>query len=223
MGDAVKNRGQYYTPRPLSSAMIKSVALKPGETIYDPAAGSAGFLCEAYDHLKPKVTLPDQRRALQQRTFYGKEQVPLAYVIALMNMILHGIEASNYLRTDTLSERVADIQDKDLYDIILANPSFGGKKNKQLHQNYPVKSSESTYIFMQYFVESLKGGGKAVVVFKNTFFSNTDNASIALSKQQLDDCDLCTILDCSWGKFLGAGVKTVVLFFERGRKTEDIW
>ena len=223
MGNAGKNGGQYYTPRPLIRAMLKVMDPKLGETIYDPAAGSAGFLCEAFDHLKGKATTPEHRQLLQQKTFYAKEQAPLAYVIGLMNMILHGIEAPNYLRTDTLSERVADIQEKDRYDIILANPPFGGNKNKQLQQNFPVKSSESAYMFMQHFVESLKGGGRAAVVIKNTFLSNTDGASIAIRKQLMDDCNLHTILDCPGGTFLGAGVKTVVLFFERGRSTKDIW
>ena len=223
MGNAGRNGGQYYTPRPLIRAMLKVSDPKLGETIYDPAAGSAGFLCEAFEYMRSKATSPDQRQTLQRKTFYGKEQAPLAYVIGLMNMILHGIEAPNYLRTDTLSERVADIQEKDRYDIILANPPFGGNKNKQLQQNFPVKSSESAYMFMQHFVESLKGGGRAAIVIKNTFLSNTDGASIALRKQLMDDCNLHTILDCPGGTFLGAGVKTVVLFFERGRSTKDIW
>ena len=223
MGNAGRNGGQYYTPRPLIRAMIEVVQPQLGETIYDAAAGSAGFLCEAFDYLKGKANGPDDRQTLQKRTFYAKEQAPLAYVIGLMNMILHGIEAPNYLRTDTLSERIADIEEKDRYDIILANPPFGTNKNKQLQQNFPVKSSESAYMFMQHFVESLKAGGRAAVVIKNTFLSNTDGASIALRRQLLDDCDLHTILDCPGGTFLGAGVKTVVLFFERGRETRDIW
>lgn len=223
MGNAGRNGGQYYTPRPLIRAMIKVIDPKLGETIYDPAAGSAGFLCEAFEYLRSKVTSPYDRRTLQQRTFYGKEQAPLAYVIGLMNMILHGIEAPNYLRTDTLSERIADIEEKDRYDIILANPPFGTNKNRQLQQNFPVKSSESAYMFMQHFIESLKAGGRAAIVIKNTFLSNTDGASIALRRQLLADCALHTILDCPSGTFLGAGVKTVVLFFERGRETRDIW
>ncbi|MGB2196190.1 N-6 DNA methylase [Planktomarina sp.] len=222
MGNAGRNGGQYYTPRPLIRAILKVVKPKLGETIYDPAAGSAGFLCEAYEHLKGEATTPDHRQTLQKQTFYGKEQAPLAYVIGLMNMILHGIEAPNHLRTDTLSERVADIQENDRYDIILANPPFGGNKNKQLQQNFLIRSSESAYMFMQYFVESLKGGGRAAIVIKNTFLSNTDRASIALRRQLMHDCNLHTILDCPSGTFLGAGVKTVVLFFERGRSTKDI-
>jgi type I restriction enzyme M protein len=223
MGNAGRNGGQYYTPRPLIRAMIEVIDPQLGETIYDPAAGSAGFLCEAFEYLKGKANNPNDRQTLQNRTFYAKEQAPLAYVIGLMNMILHGIEAPNYVRTDTLSERIADIEEKDRYDIILANPPFGTNKNKQLQLNFPVKSSESAYMFMQHFIESLKGGGRAAVVIKNTFLSNTDGASIALRRQLLNDCALHTILDCPGGTFLGAGVKTVVLFFERGRETRDIW
>ncbi|MDX8353952.1 N-6 DNA methylase [Cognatiyoonia sp. IB215182] len=223
MGNAGRNGGQYYTPRPLIRAMIKVINPKLGETIYDPAAGSAGFLCEAFEYLRDKVKSPDDRQTLQQRTFYAKEQAPLAYVIGLMNMILHGVEAPNYLRTDTLSERIADIEEKDRHNVILANPPFGTNKNRQLQQNFPVKSSESAYMFMQHFIESLKAGGRAGVVIKNTFLSNTDTASITLRRQLLADCALHTILDCPSGTFLGAGVKTVVLFFERGRETQDIW
>jgi type I restriction enzyme M protein len=223
MGNAGRNGGQYYTPRPLIRAMIKVTDPKLGETIYDGAAGSAGFLCEAYEYLRPKVKSPADLRTLQMETFYAKEQAPLAYVIGLMNMILHGIGAPNYLRTDTLAERIADIEEKDRYDIILANPPFGTNKNRQLQANFPIKSSESAYMFLQHFIESLKAGGRAAIVIKNTFLSNTDNASVALRKQLLDECHLHTLLDCPGGTFLGAGVKTVVLFFEKGRKSRDIW
>jgi len=223
MGNGGRNGGQYYTPRPLIRAMILVIDPQLGETIYDGAAGSAGFLCEAYEHLHDRVKTPSELRTLQSDTFYGKEQAPLAYVIGLMNMILHGITAPNYLRMDTLSERMADIEEKDRYDIILANPPFGNNKNKQLQQNFPIKSGESAYLFMQHFIESLRAGGRAAIVIKNTFLSNTDNASVALRKLLLDECALHTVLDCPGGTFLGAGVKTVVLFFEKGRKTQNIW
>jgi len=223
MGNAGRNGGQYYTPRPLIRAMIEVMQPKLGETIYDGAAGSAGFLCEAYEYLKDSAQSPASLNILQNETFYGKEQAPLAYVIGLMNMILHGISAPNYLRTDTLAERIADIEEKDRYDVILANPPFGTNKNKQLQQNFPIKSSESAYMFLQHFIESTKAGGRAAIVIKNTFLSNTDHASIALRKQLLEDCNLHTILDCPSGTFLGAGVKTVVLIYEKGRKTQDVW
>jgi type I restriction enzyme M protein len=223
MGNAGRNGGQYYTPRPLIRAMIRVTEPRLGERIYDGAAGSAGFLCEAYDYLRPKVTTPTDLQTLERRTFYGKEQAPLAYVIGLMNMILHGIPAPNFLRADTLADRIADIEERDRYDVILANPPFGSNKNKQLQANFPIKSSESAYMFLQHFIESLKAGGRAAIVIKNTFLSNTDNASVALRKQLLDECHLHTVLDCPGGTFLGAGVKTVVLFFEKGRRSRSIW
>jgi type I restriction enzyme M protein len=223
MGNAGRNGGQYYTPRPLIRAMIAVTNPQLGETIYDGAAGSAGFLCEAYEYLRPLVKTPDDLQTLERRTLFGKEQAPLAYVIGLMNMILHGVPAPNFLRTDTLADRIADIEERDRYHVILANPPFGTNKNKQLQANFPVKSSESAYMFIQHFIESLKAGGRAAIVIKNTFLSNTDGASVALRKQLLDECHLHTVLDCPGGTFLGAGVKTVVLFFERGRKSRSIW
>jgi type I restriction enzyme M protein len=223
MGNGGRNGGQYYTPRPLIRAMIQVTQPCLGERIYDGAAGSAGFLCEAYDYLRPQVAGPDDYQTLQKRTLYGREQAPLAYVIGLMNMILHGVAAPNLLRTDTLASRIADIEERDRYDVILANPPFGTNKNRQLQANFPIKSSESAYMFMQHFIESLKAGGRAAIVIKNTFLSNTDGASVALRKQLLDECHVHTILDCPGGTFLGAGVKTVVLFFEKGRKSQRIW
>ena len=224
MGNAGRNGGEYYTPRPLIRAIVKVVAPKIGEKIYDPAVGSAGFLCEAYEYLKgsKKLTVKDVE-TLQRRTFFGKEKKPLAYVIGTMNMILHGIEAPNIIHTNTLIENIADIQEKDRYDVILANPPFGGSEQKQVQQNFPVKSGETAYLFLQHFIKSLKAGGRAGVVIKNTFLDNGDNASISLRKSLLDGCNLHTILDCPDGTFQGAGVATVVLFFEKGTKTKSIW
>jgi type I restriction enzyme M protein len=224
MGNAGRNGGEYYTPRPLIRAMVKVVAPQIGETIYDGACGSAGFLCEAFDYLKTggKLTTRDLE-TLQRRTFYGKEKKSLAYVIAIMNMILHGIEAPNILHTNTLTENLADIQEKDRYDVILANPPFGGKERKEVQQNFPIRTGETAFLFLQHFIKMLRAGGRAGVVIKNTFLSNSDNASTALRRLLLESCDLHTILDCPGGTFLGAGVKTVVLFFEKGSKTRKTW
>ena len=224
MGNAGRNGGEYYTPRPLIRAMIQVVAPKIGERIYDGACGSAGFLCEAFDYLQrqPNLTTSDQK-TLQTRTFYGKEKKSLAYVIAIMNMILHGIEAPNIVHANTLAENIADIQDKDRFDVILANPPFGGKERKEVQQNFPVKTGETAFLFLQHFVKSLKAGGRAAIVIKNTFLSNTDNASVSLRKLLLESCNLHTVLDCPGGTFQGAGVKTVVLFFEKGAPTRKVW
>jgi type I restriction enzyme M protein len=225
MGNAGRNGGEYYTPRPLIRAIVTVTAPKLGETICDPAVGSAGFLCEAFDYLKaqnPKRTTA-QDRALQTSTFYGKEKKSLAYVIAIMNMILHGIEAPNIIHTNTLAENLADVQEKDRFDVILANPPFGGKERKEVQQNFPIRTGETAFLFLQHFIKHLKAGGRAGVVIKNTFLSNTDNASVSLRKLLLESCNLHTVLDCPGGTFIGAGVKTVVLFFEKGKPTRKVW
>lgn len=225
MGNAGRNGGEYYTPRPLIRAMIKVVNPQIGQRIYDGAVGSAGFLCEAFDYLndpKRKLTTT-QREILQKHTFYGKEKKSLAYVIAIMNMILHGIEAPNIIHTNTLTENLSDIQDKDRYEVVLANPPFGGKERKEVQQNFPIKTGETAFLFLQHFIKILKAGGQGAIVIKNTFLSNSDNASVSLRKLLLESCNLHTVLDCPSGTFLGAGVKTVVLFFEKGAPTRKVW
>jgi type I restriction enzyme M protein len=224
MGNAGRNGGEYYTPRPLIRAIVQVVKPRIGERIYDGACGSAGFLCEAFDYLKANENLTTQDvKTLQEQTFYGKEKKSLAYVIAIMNMILHGIEAPNILHTNTLTENLADIQQKDRFDVILANPPFGGKERKEVQQNFPIRTGETAFLFLQHFIKMLKAGGRAGVVIKNTFLSNTDNASISLRKRLLESCNLYTVLDCPGGTFQGAGVKTVVLFFEKGSPTRKVW
>ena len=186
--------------------------------------GSAGFLCEAYDHMRNSKELSaTEYEILQTNTFYGKEKKSLAYVIGIMNMILHGVEAPNIVHTNTLAENIADIQQKDRVDVVLANPPFGGKEQTQIQQNFPIKTGETAYLFLQHFIKIMKTGGRCGVVIKNTFLSNTDNASVALRKQLLEETNLFAILDLPGGAFLGTGVKTVVLFFEKGKPTEKVW
>ena len=174
MGNAGRNGGEYYTPRPLIREMVQVVSPQIGERIYDGACGSAGFLCEAFDHLmngsdgknvnhdshashKSHLTTKNLQ-TLQTNTFFGKEKKSLAYVIAIMNMILHGIEAPNIIHTNTLTENLADIQDKDRYDIVLANPPFGGKERQQ---NFPIRTGETAFLFLQHFIKMIKAGGAA--------------------------------------------------------------
>jgi len=225
MGNAGRNGGEYYTARPLVRAIVQVVQPKLGESIYDGALGSAGFHCETFDYLKktyPNRTLA-QDRFLQTRTFYGKEKKSLAFVIGTMNMILHGIDAPNIIHTNTLTENIADIQEKDRYDIVETNPPFGGKERKEVQQNFPIRTGETAYLFLQHYIKILKAGGRAGIVIKNTFLSNTDNASVSLRKHLLESCNLHTVLDCPSGTFQGSGVKTVVLFFEKGAPTRKVW
>lgn len=224
MGNAGRNGGEYYTPRPLIKTIVKVVAPVINNKIYDGAVGSAGFLCEAFEYLKTSKNLTTKDAdTLQKKTFYGKEKKSLAYIIGIMNMILHGIEAPNIVHTNTLAENLADIQERDRFDIVLANPPFGGKERSEVQQNFPIKTSETAFLFLQHFIKILKAGGKAGVIIKNTFLSNTDNASVSLRKMLLESCNLHTVLDLPGGTFSGAGVKTVVLFFEKGSPTRNIW
>jgi len=223
MGNAGRNGGEYYTPRSLIRTIIKVVKPKIGDKIHDGACGSAGFLCEAFDYLRAGKLTTKDLEILQTKTFYGKEKKSLAYVIAIMNMILHGIEAPNILHVNTLSDNLADIQERDRFDVILANPPFGGKERDEVQQNFPIRTGETAFLFLQYFIKILKAGGRAGVVIKNTFLSNTDNASVSLRKLLLESCNLHTVLDCPGGTFQGAGVKTVVLFFEKGSPTRRTW
>ena len=225
MGNAGRNGGEYYTPRPLIKTIVKVVNPKIGNTIYDGACGSAGFLVESYNYLTQNQSKlsSSQMATLQNKTFYGKEIKSLAYIIGIMNMILHGIEAPNIKHTNTLAENINDIQEKDRFDIILANPPFGAKIGTELQHNFPIKSTASDNLFLQHFIKILKAGGKAGIVIKNTFLSNADNASVSLRKLLLETCNLHTVLDLPGGVFSGAGVKTVVLFFEKGKPTEKVW
>lgn len=225
MGNAGRNGGEYYTPRPLIKTIVKVVAPTIGETIYDGACGSAWFLVEAFDYLTK--TYPDrtgkQDDILQKKTLFGKEIKSLAYIIGIMNMILHGIEAPNIRHTNTLAENINDIQEKDRYNIVLANPPFGGKIRSEIQQNFPIKTGETAFLFLQHFIKIMRAGGRGGIIIKNTFLSNTDNASVALRKHLLESCNLHTILDLPGGTFTGAWVKTVVLFFEKWAPTKKVW
>ena len=221
MGNAGRNGGEYYTPRPLIRTIVKVVDPKIGESVYDPACGSAGFLCEAYSYMVEKVKSTQDNKTLQEDTFFGKEKKPLPYIIATMNMIFHGVAAPNIIRGNTLAENLSQIQEKDRKNVILANHPFGGSERGEVKQNFDLNTSETAYMFMQHFIKMLKVNGRAGIVIKNTFLSNGDAA--ALRKLLLEQCNLHTILDLPSGVFQGAGVKTVVLFFDKGKKTEKIW
>ena len=221
MGNAGRNGGEYYTPRPLIRTLVRVVDPQIGETVYDPACGSAGFLCEAFAYMNQKVKSTADNKTLQEDTFFGKEKKPLPYIIATMNMIFHGVAAPNIIRGNTLAENLSQIQEKDRKNVILANPPFGGSERGEVKQNFDINTSETAYMFMQHFIKMLKTGGRAGIVIKNTFLSNGDAS--ALRQLLLQQCNLHTILDLPSGVFQGAGVKTVVLFFDKGTPTKKIW
>lgn len=226
MGDAGGYAGEFYTPRPVVRAMLKVIDPKAGQTIYDAAAGSCGFLVEAFDHLKAKKgeLSTEQWNFIQRDTFFGFEKTSLAYVMGMMNMILHGIESPNLYRGNTLTQNIRDIQEKDRYDIILANPPFGGKEKPQIQQNFPIQANATELLFMQHFMKTLKSGGKAAIVVPEGVLFQTNSAFKQVKQELLENFDLHTILSLPAGVFLPySGVKTNVLFFERSGGTSDVW
>ena len=221
MGNAGRNGGEYYTPRPLIRTIVKVVNPRIGETVYDPACGSAGFLCEAFNYMQGQINSVSDSDILQHSTFFGKEKKGLPYIIATMNMIFHGVAAPNIIRGNTLTEKLSAIQQSERKDVILANPPFGGSERAEVLQNFDIRTSETAYMFMQHFIKMLKVNGRAGIVIKNTFLSNGDAS--ALRRKLLEECNLHTILDLPQGVFQGAGVKTVVLFFTKGEPTRRVW
>ncbi len=226
MGGAGRS-GEYYTPRPLIQAIVQAVDPELGKTIYDGAAGSAGFLTEAYSYLREKTKTPSELKFLKESTFFGKNKKPEPYLLGTMNMILHGIESPNMIHTNTLAEDTHDIQEKDRYDYILANPPFGGSEHSEIQRNFDVKTRETANLFLQHFMKKLRVGGEAAIVIKNTFLTNEPNgATGAIRKQLLENFNLHTILDLHGGIFSATGstgVKTVVLFFRKGEPTKEIF
>ena len=212
--------GQYYTPRPLIQVIVERVNPQIGETVYDGAVGSAGFLVEAYKYMVEKRESVEDFNKLQKSTFYGNEKKSFGYIVGLMNMILHGIESPNIIRKNTLKENSNNIRPQDQHDVVLANPPFGGSEQIEVQENFTFKTSETAYMFLEHFIKILKNNGRAGIIIKNTFLSNDDAA--LLRKELLNTCNLELILDLPSKTFPGAGVKTVVLFFKKGSPTKEI-
>lgn len=227
MGSDGGNSGEFYTPRPIIKAMINCMDIRPGETIYDGATGSCGFLIEAFDLIKEKYKSQlntEQWRFLHEDTFFGNEKTPLAYTMGIMNMILHGIESPNLYKQNTLTANIRDIQEKDRYNIILANPPFGGKEKPQIQQNFPIASNATELLFLQHFMKSLKREGKAAIIVPEGVLFQTGNAFLKVKQELLNNFNLHTILSLPAGVFLPySGVKTNVVFFDRKGSTSDIW
>ncbi len=228
MGSDGGNSGEFYSPRCVIKAMVQAVDPKVGQTIYDGAAGSCGFLVEAYEYM----TAPEKRkhlktsdwRTLQNDTFYGNEKTPLAYVMGVMNMILHGIESPNLFKQNTLTQNIRDIQEKDRFDIILANPPFGGKEKSQIQQNFPVQATATELLFLQHFMKNLKVGGKAGIIVPEGVLFQSNNAFAAVKKELLENFNLHTIVSLPAGVFLPySGVKTNFILFDRTGATSEIW
>ncbi len=228
MGSDGGNSGEFYTPRSVIKAMVETVNPQVGESIYDGATGSAGFLVESFEFLtteeKRANYSPTDMETIQKKTFYGQEKTSLGYVMGMMNMILHGIESPNVYKGNTLTTNIRDIQEKDRHDIILANPPFGGKEKAQIQQNFPVETNATEMLFLQHFMKMLKLEGRASIIVPEGVLFQTNNAFKAIKQDLLENFDVHTIVSLPSGVFLPySGVKTNILFFDRKGATSEIW
>jgi type I restriction enzyme M protein len=231
MGSDGGNSGEFYTPRAVIKAMVEVMqpnigTKKPYHTIYDGAVGSAGFLIQAYDYLmlNRQAYSTTQSKHIKEEMFFGNEKTPLAYVMGVMNMILHGIESPNIYKLNTLTQNIRDFQEKDRYTYILANPPFGGKEKSTVLNNFIVESTATELLFIQHFMKKLALGGHCALVIPEGVLFQTNNAFTSVKQDLLDNFNLHTILSLPAGVFLPySGVKTNVIFFERKGGTEDVW
>ncbi|MFN8672541.1 MAG: class I SAM-dependent DNA methyltransferase [Candidatus Sericytochromatia bacterium] len=225
MGSDGGNSGEFYTPRAVIKAMVQVINPKIGQTVYDGAVGSGGFLVESYEYMKKQENISTAEwEKLQNDSLFGNEKTPLAYVMGVMNLILHGIESPNIYKQNSLTINIRDIQEKDRYDVILANPPFGGKEKSQIQQNFPVQSNATELLFLQHFMKSLKQGGKAGIIIPEGVLFQTNNAFKQVKQELLENFNVHTIVSLPSGVFLPySGVKTNIIFFERTGSTSDIW
>lgn len=225
--DSAGYAGEFYTQRHIIRAMVQVVQPQPGERIYDPCFGTAGFLGEAADYVRHQGTLSGkQLDDLQHKTFFGMEIKPLTYLLGSMNMILHGIEGANLELSNTLEVHSHNVAEKDKYKVILANPPYGGKMAHDLQTNFRVHSSATECLFLQHIMANLaKGGRAAVVVPEGVLFRGGPDQKVR--KELLEQFNVHTILSLPAGCFLPyTGVKTNVIFFDRakdGSGTESVW
>jgi type I restriction enzyme M protein len=224
MGNDGWNSGEYYTPRPIIKAMIQSLDPQIGQKIYDGAIGSGWFLIEAYEYMKPQAKTTDQLHTLWHKSFYGNEKTPIAYVMGVMNMILHGITNPHINKQNTLTEDIRWYEEKDRFEIIIANPPFGGKEKAQIQANFPIKTTATEMLFMQHFMKKLKTWGKAAILVPEWVLFNTSNAFQKIKESLIQDFNLHSIVSLPAGVFLPySWVKTNVIFFDKTHATKQIW
>jgi type I restriction enzyme M protein len=233
MGEKNSDGGQFFTPREVIRAMVHTVDPESGKTIYDPGCGTGGFLAIAYEHiarkLGPSATSTDID-TLKHDTFFGREKENLVFPIALANLVLHGIDQPNLWHGNTLTGRAIYAalfeQAPKFFDYILTNPPFGGKEGKDAQKHFAFETSSTQVLFVQDILSELAPDGTcAIVLDEGLLFRTNESAFVETKRKMVDECDLWAIVSLPGGVFstAGAGVKTNLLFFSKGRKTEKIW
>jgi type I restriction enzyme M protein len=232
MRDASGDAGEFYTPRPVVRFMVEMLDPKVGETVLDPACGTAGFLVAAFEHLKKQAKTVEHKKILQETSIIGGEAKPLPYLLSQMNLLLHGLNYPKIDSGNSLRVPLKDISDNERVDIILANPPFGGEEEKGILNNFPddKKTSETAFLFLQLIMRKLKrkkidknGGRAAIVVPKGTLY--TEGVSARIMEQLLKDFDVHTIVKLADGVFEPyTSISSYLIFFEHtGNPTKEIW
>lgn len=244
MRDAAGDAGEFYTPRPVVRFMVQVTDPRLGETVLDPACGTGGFLVETYDHIAPRVATPDQRRSLQRHTLFGQEAKPLPYMLAQMNLLLHGLEAPQIAYGNTLGRRINEIGHAERVDVILTNPPFGGEEEIGIKANFPpnMQTAETALLFLQFIMRKLRHlnaplpaaegsgvrrvstrGGRAAVVVPNGILFG-DGVCAVIKEELLKEFRLHTIVRLPQGVFAPyTDIPANLLFFERGGPTDTLW
>ena len=220
------NAGEYYTPRAVTAFMADRIDPKPGETLFDPACGTGGFLTCSLRHMRDLyVKRPEDERTMQT-ALRAVEKKQLPHMLCVTNMLLHGIEDPGFVRHDnTLARPYISWEQRDRVDIVLTNPPFGGKEEDGIESNFPqhFRTKETADLFLALIVRLLKPGGRAAVVLPDgTLFG--EGVKTRLKEHLLEDCNLHTIVRLPNSVFRPyASIGTNLLFFEKGEPTRDIW
>jgi type I restriction enzyme M protein len=233
MGEKNSDGGQFFTPREVIRAMVHTVDPALGKTVYDPCCGTGGFLAIAYEHIARKLgnsaTSTDIDR-LKHDTFFGREKENLVLPIALANLVLHGIDQPNLWHGNTLTKRATYgalfEQAPKTFDVILTNPPFGGKEGTDAQKNFSFETGSTQVLFLQGILSELAPKGTcAIVLDEGLLFRTNESAFVETKRKLVDECDLWAICSLPGGVFstAGAGVKTNLLFFTKGKKTDKIW
>jgi type I restriction enzyme M protein len=233
MGEKGSDAGQFFTPREVIRAMVRAIDPKIGETVYDPCCGTGGFLAQAAEHMKPKAGAKVSGAViarLKQETFWGREKENLIYPIGLANLILHGVDRPNIWHGNALTRQEVYgglfVGAPAQFDVILTNPPFGGKESEVAQTHFAYRTSATQVLFLQHVIETLKMGGRCgMVIDEGVLFRTNEDAFVKTKRKLTDECDLWCILSLPGGVFsaAGAGVKTNLLFFTKGKPTERIW
>jgi type I restriction enzyme M protein len=228
MRDAAGDSGEFYTPRPVVRFMVQVVNTRLGETILDPACGTGGFLVEAYQHLEKQCKTVQDRKALQERSIFGGEAKPLPYLLAQMNLLLHGLESPQIDPGNSLRFPLREIGDKDRVDVILTNPPFGGEEERGILGNFPEdkQTAETALLFLQLIMRKLRRAprpGRAGVVVPNGALFG-DGVCARIKEELLTEFNLHTIIRLPNGVFAPyTSIPTNILFFDRTGPTKEVW